>query len=144
MGRRTIIRFRQTFDQSVSEIVTESSDEPLDPKPEDNPSVSTDASELNATQGETLESAATVPAADEGLPEWEPLTPELVEDEAIRGDFVIRWVVVGLALLLGISQISETRTLIHLKNGEYLLNHGLLPSGKDVFTYTANDRKWVN
>lgn len=83
-------------------------------------------------------------AADEGLPEWEPLTPELVEDEAIRGDFVMRWVVVGLALLLGVSQIAETRTLLHLKNGLYLAGHGFLPSAKDPFSYTASDRKWTN
>ena len=81
---------------------------------------------------------------DEGLPDWEPLTPELVEDEAIRGDFVIRWTVVGLALLLGISQIAETRTLLHLKSGEYLASHGILPPRNDVFSYTASDRPWVN
>ena len=78
------------------------------------------------------------------MPEWEPLTPELVEDEAIRGDFVIRWVVVGLAMLLGISQIAETRTLLHLKNGVYLIGHGILPNGADLFSYTASDRQWVN
>lgn len=84
------------------------------------------------------------PPADEGLPEWEPLTPELVEDEAIRGDFVIRWAVVGLALLFGFSQIAESRTLVHVKTGEYLATHGGLPPANDVFSYTAADRRWVN
>ena len=84
------------------------------------------------------------PAVDEGLPEWEPLTPELVEDEAIRGDFVIRWAVVGLALLFGVSQITDSRTLVHIKMGEYLASHGVLPPSTDVFSYTASDRRWVN
>jgi len=83
-------------------------------------------------------------SVDEGLPDWEPLTPELVEDEAIRGDFVIRWVVVGLALLFGFSQIADTRTLVHIKTGEYLAAHGVLPPANDVFSYTASDRRWVN
>src|SRR6058998_1513492 len=47
-------------------------------------------------------------SATEGLPEWEPLTPELVEDEAIRGDFMLRWAMVLLALLIGCRQIVET------------------------------------
>ncbi|MEI7494618.1 MAG: hypothetical protein WCJ92_08515, partial [Alphaproteobacteria bacterium] len=124
--------------------MTESSDESIESK-----SVANDPSATNvdgSTSADQLPGQGISPHAPEedGLPEWEPLTPELVEDEAIRGDFVIRWVVVGLALLLGISQISETRTLLHLKNGEYLLSHGLLPRAKDVFAYTTNDRKWVN
>ncbi|MBM4074289.1 MAG: hypothetical protein FJ267_01435, partial [Planctomycetes bacterium] len=81
---------------------------------------------------------------EEGLPEWEPLTPELVEDEAIRGDFVIRWAIVGVALLFGLSQIADSRTLVHIKTGQYLASHGFVPPSKDVFTYTANDRPWWN
>lgn len=81
---------------------------------------------------------------DEGLPEWEPLTPELVEDEAIRGDFVIRWAVVGLALLFGFAPITDSRTLVHIRSGEYMAAHGLLPPAKDVLSYTATDRTWVN
>ncbi|MCH7989673.1 MAG: hypothetical protein IID46_11080, partial [Planctomycetes bacterium] len=70
---------------------------------------------------------------DDGLPEWEPLTPELVEDEAIRGDFVLRWAVILLALLLGCTKISETATLVHIKSGEYMAGHGVLPPRTDVF-----------
>jgi len=81
---------------------------------------------------------------DEGLPEWEPLTPEIVEDEAIRGDFVIRWAIVGLALLFGLAPINDTRTLVHIKSGEYLASHGILPPARDVFSSTAGDRRWVN
>ena len=64
------------------------------------------------------ESANPAPSAD--LPEWEPLTPELVEDEAIRGDFMLSWAVVLLALLIGCRQIVETATLVHVKTGQYL------------------------
>ena len=138
----------QPIDTPVSDIVTELPDEPIDSKPESNQPSSTNL-DLPASTGSEPEASLTASetegaAGDEGLPEWEPLTPELVEDEAIRGDFVLRWAVVGLALLLGISQISETRTLLHLKNGEYLLSHGLLPGSKDVFSYTATDRRWIN
>ena len=88
--------------------------------------------------------AATSVSNDEDLPDWEPLTPELVEDEAIRGDFVIRWAVVGIALLFGFATISETRTLVHIRTGEYLAAHGILPPATDVFSYTADGRHWVN
>jgi tetratricopeptide (TPR) repeat protein len=128
----------------MSDIVTESSDESVEPKSAASDPSATNHDELTSPDQLPGHPISALASEDEGLPEWEPLTPELVEDEAIRGDFVIRWVVVGLALLLGISQISETRTLLHLKNGEYLLGHGLLPVANDVFSYTANDRKWVN
>lgn len=91
-----------------------------------------------------LSSQPAVANPDEGLPEWEPLTPELVEDEAIRGDFVIRWAVVGLALLFGFSAVADTRTLVHIRSGEYMAQHGFLPPAKDVFSYTASDRPWIN
>ncbi|MDA1013673.1 MAG: hypothetical protein O3A00_04370 [Planctomycetota bacterium] len=79
----------------------------------------------------------------EGLPEWEPLTPELVEEEAIRGDFMLRWAVVLLGLLYGFTQIGETQSLVHIKSGLYQLEHGFLPPGEDVFSYTAEGRPWV-
>lgn len=82
--------------------------------------------------------------ADDDLPDWEPLTPELVEDEAIRGDFMLRWAVVLLAFLLGCRQISETVTLVRVRTGEYLASNGVLPPANDVFSYTAAERPWVN
>ncbi|MEO1994733.1 MAG: hypothetical protein ABGZ17_05605, partial [Planctomycetaceae bacterium] len=81
--------------------------------------------------------------SDEGLPEWEPLTPELVEDEAIRGDFMMRWAVILLAFLFGCTQIAETETLVHIKSGQYLMENGILPSGVDVFSFTAEGQPWV-
>ena len=83
-------------------------------------------------------------SATEGFPEWEPLTPELVEDEAIRGDFMLRWAVVLLALLIGCRQIVETTTLVHVKTGQYLAAHGFWPPPKDVFSATATEHRWVN
>ncbi len=93
------------------------------------------------------ESAAGEPTEipdDEGLPEWEPLTPELVEDEAIRGDFVLRWAVVLLAFLMGCVQIHDTRTLVHIKTGQYIASNGWLPPSVDVFSSTASDHQWIN
>ncbi|MEK6257052.1 MAG: hypothetical protein AABP62_00410 [Planctomycetota bacterium] len=116
---------------------------PGEPAPTSNEPQSAEAS-LGQPDAEMSAVEGAVPAVDEGLPEWEPLTPELVEDEAIRGDFVIRWAVVGLALLFGVSQIADTRTLVHIKSGQSLAAHGVLPPSNDVFSYTASDRRWVN
>jgi hypothetical protein len=86
---------------------------------------------------------ATAPV-EEGLPEWEPLTPELVEDEAVRGDFVLRWAVVLLALLIGCRQLADTETLLQVKTGRYLASHGFWPPATDVFSTTATGQRWVN
>ena len=83
-------------------------------------------------------------ATTEGLPEFEPLTPEMVEDEAVRGDFVMKWAVILLAVLLGCTVIVETSTLVHVKTGQYLAGHGFLPPANDFFSYTATERPWVN
>ncbi|RMG35744.1 MAG: hypothetical protein D6725_11925, partial [Planctomycetota bacterium] len=81
---------------------------------------------------------------EDELPEIEPLTPELVEDEAIRGDFMLRWVVVALALLLGASQIDHPAVLRHVKTGQYQWSHGVLPPRSDPFSLTAEGRPWAN
>lgn len=78
------------------------------------------------------------------LPDVEPLTPELVEEEAIRGDFMLRWALVLLAFLLACTPITETPTLVHVKTGQYIASHGWLPPATDVFSYTAAERPWVN
>ena len=120
--------------------MSSSSDSELPPKP-DQPEGTVPPKAPPETPSASAE--APPPAADD-LPEWEPLTPELVEDEAIRGDFVMRWAVVGLAILLGCSQIADTKTLVHVKSGEYLASHGILPPANDVFSYTRSDQPWVN
>lgn len=104
--------------------------------------IAADASTSHAiTEGEAGEPA---PTGDDDLPEWEPLTPELVEDEAIRGDFMLRWAVILLAFLLGCTHILATRALVHIKTGQYLMSHGWLPPETDVFSSTASDRPWIN
>lgn len=72
------------------------------------------------------------------------LTPELVEEEAIRGDFMLRWAVILLALLLGWTVVSDTLTLVRIRSGEYMASHGVLPPRVDVFSTAAEGKEWVN
>ncbi len=72
------------------------------------------------------------------------LTPELVEEEAIRGDFMLRWAVILLAMLLGWTVVSDTLTLVRIRSGEYMASHGVLPPRVDVFSTAADGREWVN
>ena len=89
--------------------------------------------------------AAAAPPAPDDLPDDSiPLTPELVEEDAQRNDFVLRLTVVLLALLLGLTEIGETETLVHIRTGQYQAANGFLPPRTDVFSYTAADRPWVN
>ncbi|MCA9023447.1 MAG: hypothetical protein KDA74_25030, partial [Planctomycetaceae bacterium] len=130
-------------------------DHPDNDLPDDNASDHSDAhADQNLTPDESHEGPETTPgstnaetdqqAVEEGLPEWEPLTPELVEDEAIRGDFMLRWAAILLACLFAATFISETQTLVHVKTGQYLASHGFWPPANDVFSYTAADRPWQN
>ena len=102
---------------------------------EESSSAAPETSELNQPNPSDLSS---------DLPEDFELTPELVEDEAIRGDFVIRWAVVLLAFLLGCTQIFETETLVHIKSGwDITTRAGIAPS-TDTFSYTAVGQPWHN
>jgi tetratricopeptide (TPR) repeat protein len=74
---------------------------------------------------------------EDELPEEEPLTPELVEEEAIRGDFMLRWAVVFLAILFGFSQFNDTRTLLQIRSGEQMRANGFLPLRADNLSFTA-------
>lgn len=74
---------------------------------------------------------------DDELPDFEPLTPELVEEEAIRGDFMLRWAVIFLALLFGFSKLTETRTLVHIRAGDQLRATGFLPERVDTLSFSA-------
>lgn len=95
--------------------------------------------------GTTEAEAAPPDDEEDDLPEWEPLTPELVEEEAERGDFMLRWAVVLLALMLGCYSIHQTSTLLRTRTGQYLAGHGVLPPrGGDIFSLTAHDRDWIN
>ena len=72
------------------------------------------------------------------------ITPEYVEEETRRNDFVLRWAVVLLALLAGLTMIDDTRTLVHVKSGEHLASNGFLPPTTDPFSIAAADRTWAN
>jgi len=128
-------------------------------KPEKRSAENADEPISEASHGDVNDSAPpddaaaeTVPPAngdagqpnEDELPDWEPLTPELVEDEALRGDFMLRLVIVLVAFLLACTQISESETLVHVKSGQYMSAHGFLPPEHDVFSYTAEDRRWIN
>ena len=114
--------------------------DPKDSQPEpEQPSDESSAEEKNSAND--FPSATTT---SDDLPEEFELTPELVEEEAIRGDFVLRWAAVLLAVLLGCTVIAETETLVHVKSGQYLASHGFLPDGTDPFAYTTEGRVWRN
>lgn len=94
-------------------------------------------------QSQAAASANVVDGGDE-LPEYEELTPEIVEEEAIRGDFMLRWASIFLAVLFGFSQISDTRTLVHIRSGEHLQNSGFIPSSADPFAYSLDGQTSPN
>lgn len=81
---------------------------------------------------------------DDELPEFEELTPEIVEEEAIRGDFMLRWASIFLAILFGFSEIADTRTLIHVRSGDAMQSSGWLPSAETSLSYTLEGQSVPN
>src|SRR5579872_6423751 len=134
----------------LSHSVSAPENSPPAPESHSNPSAVGETPADAAAQATTpaADTAASLQSAPAQSPDefddYEPLTPEIVEEEAIRGDFVLRWAVVLLAFLLGSTHIVETPTLVHVKTGQYLLTHGILPPRNDVFSYTALERPWAN
>ena len=80
----------------------------------------------------------------EELPDEEELTPELVEEEAIRGDFMLRWAAIFLAVLFGFSYMGDSRTLVHVRSGEQMRDGGLLPQGTDAMSFVLEGRPITN
>ncbi|MFN9718646.1 MAG: tetratricopeptide repeat protein, partial [Planctomycetota bacterium] len=68
------------------------------------------------------------------LPDDEPLTPELVEEEAIRGDFMLRWAAIFLAILMAFGKLSDTKPLVLIKSGDAMRSNGFLPLREDPFS----------
>lgn len=101
-------------------------------------------SETPAEAAEQSEKAASNESEGEALPEWEPLTPELMEDECLRGDAMLRAAAVLLALLCGWTYITESHVLVQVRSGEYLAEHGFLPPAKDYLSAFAGERPWYN
>lgn len=88
--------------------------------------------------------ARTVSMSEDELPDYVELTPELVEEEAIRGDFMLRWASIFLAVLFGFSEISDTRTLVHIKSGDHMRSNGFLPSSADPFSSSLDGQAAPN
>lgn len=89
--------------------------------------------------------AATASTSDgDELPEHEELTPELVEEEAIRGDFMLRWAAIFLAVLFGFSQISDSRVLVHIRSGDDMRANGFLPASADRLSYALDNESVSN
>jgi tetratricopeptide (TPR) repeat protein len=83
-------------------------------------------------------------ADGDDLPELQELTPELVEEEAIRGDFMLRGAAILLAVLLGCGQIADSRVLVHVRSGDYMQANGLLPPRTDVFSFANEGQPAAN
>jgi hypothetical protein len=83
-------------------------------------------------------------SADDELPEDEPLTPELVEEEAIRGDFMLRWAVICLAALMAFTCISDTKPLVLIRSGEQMRQSGFLPPRTDQLSLTMEGKNISN
>lgn len=81
---------------------------------------------------------------EDELPEDEPLTPELVEEEAIRGDFMLRWAAVFLAVLMAFGQINDTKPLVLIRSGDAMRADGFLPSAVDQFSMTMEGQSAAN
>jgi len=82
------------------------------------------------------------------LPDLIELTPDLVEEEAIRGDFMLRWAAILLAVLLGCGQIATSRTLVHIRSGLDMQTSGILPSATDPYSHanagnSADNVSWL-
>lgn len=120
------------------------SDEPNSPAPPAAPTVAADVGGNEKPASASPQVSTAAPAEDEPLPDYEALTPELLEDECLRGDIMLRWGTLLLALLLGWTYITETNVLLQVRSGEYLAGHGLLPPRTDPFGATTEGRPWIN
>ena len=111
---------------------------PSDSKPSETPS-NPGPKPAKAVFSDSFDNPHYGPAEDE-LPDDEPLTPELVEEEAIRGDFMLRWAAIFLAILMAFGKLTETKTLVLIKSGDAMRANGFLPVRKDTFSITMTDR----
>ncbi len=121
---------------------------------------SDDSSSTGSTPGTASSSGAPVPVAksvfsddfddpdrrdpEDELPDDEPLTPELVEEEAIRGDFMLRWAAIFLAVLMAFGQINDTKPLVLIRSGDAMRANSFLPSRVDQFSMTMDGQSVAN
>ena len=121
---------RPSEEERVSEPATEAQSDP-------------GTSETTGAQAEIQETEPVAPSDQEELPDWDELTPELMADECLRGDFMLRWAAILLAVLLGWSYITESIVLVQIRSGERIAKNGYLPSATDQFSAVEN-RPWSN
>ncbi|MEO2030963.1 MAG: hypothetical protein ABGZ35_02645, partial [Planctomycetaceae bacterium] len=106
------------------------------------PSPESDKDLQAETSGDAVDSVWT--GSGDDLPELEELTPELAEEEAIRGDFMLRGAAILLAVLFACGQIAESRVLVHIRSGEYMQENGFLPPRTDVHSVSMEGEPTAN
>ncbi|QDT37199.1 hypothetical protein [Stratiformator vulcanicus] len=87
--------------------------------------------------------SASEAASTETLPDDADLTPEYLAEEAQRNDFVLRWLFVLLAIICASMTVADSAVLRHAKFGETLASNGLVPTGVDSFSATADGHSWL-
>ena len=102
-----------------------------------------ESSEPESSESASQQDSNAATEEDE-LPEEEELTPELVEEEAIRGDFMLRWAAVFLAILFGCSQIGNTSVLTLIRSGDAMRSGSFLPLGDDLLSYSLEGESTAN
>ncbi len=105
---------------------------------------SEESPEKNVNDDATTETESAWTAAAGDLPDLIELTPELVEEEAIRGDFMLRWAAILLAVLMGCGQIAISRTLVHIRSGLDMQAAGFLPAAADQYSNANSENSADN
>lgn len=98
--------------------------------------------EPSAGESPPADAPGTPAATPDDLPQQLELTPEIIEDEALRNDLMLRFAVILLAVLAAFTKINDSTTLVHIRGGEHIATQGF--SKTDSFTYTTEGREWVN
>lgn len=123
----------ETTNDETTNDESPKSDEPLNPAP----------TVPKAAFSDDFDDPNRISDRDE-LPEEEPLTPELVEEEAIRGDFMLRWAAIFLAILMAFGQVNDTKPLVLIRSGDQMRANGILPSHVDQFSLTMEGKPITN
>lgn len=71
------------------------------------------------------------------------MTPLLAENEAKRGDTMLRWALLFLIALAACTEITETSTLMHVACGQNTLEN-FFPARTGVLSSTAENQSWHN
>lgn len=83
-------------------------------------------------------------APAEGPPETSGTSLDDVADEARRNDAMLVWAAGLVALAFACTTIADSQVLVHVKTGEHLASHGVLPPQTDVFSASATELPWIN